>query len=49
MGANSGSLRVLRGGSWNYLIDGVRSANRGRSGPGARYRYYGFRLVQSVY
>ncbi len=44
-GPPSGDSRVLRGGSWDFNGRSVRSANRGRRGPGARYRYFGFRLA----
>jgi formylglycine-generating enzyme required for sulfatase activity len=40
--------RVLRGGSWDDLPDGVRSANRGRSVPGPRNFDIGFRLARSL-
>ena len=44
-GVASGPLRVLRGGSWNYDAQGVRSASRGGSTPDIRLSHYGFRLV----
>lgn len=40
-----GSLRVHRGGSWNYDPRGCRSANRGRGTPVYRDYYLGFRLA----
>ena len=46
-GSGSGSYRVDRGGSWNGLLGWVRSASRGRDGPGIRDFYLGFRLVAS--
>lgn len=44
-GPSSGSNRVGRGGSWFNRPGDVRSAFRGRSDPGYRYNYLGFRLV----
>ena len=43
-GPNSGSLRVLRGGSWASLARDVRAAYRLWYHPGLRFWYYGFRL-----
>jgi formylglycine-generating enzyme required for sulfatase activity len=39
----AGSLRVLRGGSWDYFAGYARSADRGGSGPGDLVNVYGFR------
>jgi formylglycine-generating enzyme required for sulfatase activity len=44
-GPSSGSYRVARGGSWNYIAGDCRSANRSRDSPGGRYGSLGFRLV----
>lgn len=44
-GADSGSYRVSRGGSWNNLADYCRVAFRGSSSPAARSNNLGFRLV----
>jgi formylglycine-generating enzyme required for sulfatase activity len=44
-GAGSGSVRVLRGGCWNYVAGNCRSANRGGNVPGFRNGSLGFRLV----
>lgn len=41
------SRRVLRGGSWNLVPNGLRSAFRGDGAPGNRRGYIGFRLVVS--
>jgi len=41
-------LRVLRGGSWLNVPDGLRSANRFRLAPGDRNNSDGFRLVQDL-
>ena len=46
-GANSGSVRVLRGGCWNYSARYCRSSFRGRYTPGIRYGNLGLRLVLS--
>ncbi len=43
----SGSLRVLRGGSWNNFARRCRIANRGSSNPDDRGSDYGFRLAHS--
>jgi formylglycine-generating enzyme required for sulfatase activity len=46
-GSSSGSLRVLRGGSWNYINpSALRSAFRAGLDPGLRLPYYGFRCLQ---
>ncbi|MFI5377711.1 MAG: SUMF1/EgtB/PvdO family nonheme iron enzyme [Tepidisphaerales bacterium] len=44
-GANTGSLRVLRGGSWRSAPERCRSASRDWDGPGYRLDSYGFRVV----
>jgi sulfatase modifying factor 1 len=46
-GANSGTARVLRGGSWNYLDNHCRVALRLRSYPDNRFFNLGFRLVRN--
>ena len=46
-GPEAGSSRVLRGGSWYYYAQSVRSANRGSWGPDGRYYDVGFRLVRT--
>jgi formylglycine-generating enzyme required for sulfatase activity len=46
-GPCSGSLRVLRGGSWGGSARGCRSAYRDCYDPGLRYNYLGFRLVRT--
>jgi formylglycine-generating enzyme required for sulfatase activity len=43
----SGERRVVRGGSWGYRPDGVRSAYRGRVAPGNRFDDLGLRLARS--
>ncbi len=45
VGAQKGSDRVVRGGSWNYSARYVRSAGRGSISPGDRDNFLGFRLV----
>ena len=44
-GPTSGSGRVVRGGSWNFIMRHVRSAARGRADPDGRSYDLGFRLV----
>ena len=44
-GPNSGSSRVLRGGSWVDLAIHCRSANRVNNDPSERVNYIGFRVV----
>ena len=45
-GPENGGVRVLRGGCWIGNGGSVRSAGRGRSGPGYRYGLIGFRLAR---
>jgi len=44
-----GSVRVLRGGSWNYVPDVCRSANRNRVVPVGRGNDVGFRVSARVF
>ncbi|MFZ4395871.1 MAG: formylglycine-generating enzyme family protein [Kiritimatiellia bacterium] len=46
-GPATGSIRVLRGGSWNYCSYGLRQSGRGRIGPTGQYDVNGggFRVV----
>ena len=44
-GASSGSCRVNRGGSWNYIAGGCRVSYRNVNTPSDRYRHLGFRVV----
>ena len=47
-GPRSGSVRVNRGGSWNYDARDCRSAYRIRNWPGGRFNFYlGFRLLRT--
>jgi formylglycine-generating enzyme required for sulfatase activity len=46
-GPSSGSIRVIRGGSWNRSARFCRSANRGSRKPGYRNGDLGFRLAFS--
>jgi sulfatase modifying factor 1 len=46
-GPDTGSDKVLRGGSWLENIFGVRAAYRSRNYPTARTIYYGFRCAAS--
>ncbi len=47
VGPATGSIRVLRGGSWNYCSYGLRQSGRGRIGPTGQYDVNGggFRVV----
>jgi formylglycine-generating enzyme required for sulfatase activity len=45
-GPNSGTYRVLRGGSWSYVDNLCRVALRDWYFPFLRYNYVGFRLAQ---
>jgi formylglycine-generating enzyme required for sulfatase activity len=45
-GPASGSIRVLRGGSWGILARDLRSTNRGNFAPLLRFISFGFRLVR---
>jgi formylglycine-generating enzyme required for sulfatase activity len=44
-GPESGSFRVLRGGSWNHDASNCRIAYRGNGTPDYRENYFGFRVV----
>ncbi|MBQ0008155.1 MAG: formylglycine-generating enzyme family protein, partial [bacterium] len=44
-GPETGSSRVLRGGSWRGNASGCRSTNRISGYPDYRFNHYGFRLV----
>ncbi len=46
-GPSTGSIRVIRGGSWNRYAVNCRSANRNNDAPGDRNGYLGFRLVRA--
>ena len=46
-GPSSGTLRVLRGGSWNNNENGMRSAVRVWNIPSLSYNYFGFRCARS--
>lgn len=47
MPVNSGSNRVLRGGSWNNNATNCRVSNRNRNNPDNRNNNNGFRLSLS--
>ncbi len=49
VGPDSGSYRVLRGGSWSYYAQGCRSANRYDGYPDYGNFHGGFRLVRSAF
>lgn len=46
-GPDSGSDRVVRGGSWSFNPVGVRAASRYGNSPGNRYNNVGFRLART--
>lgn len=48
-GPNSGSYRVLRGGSWRHLPTRLRSINRNQAFPADYYDFVGFRISRSVH
>ncbi len=48
LGPVQGSLRVRRGGSWNFNARYCRAANRFYGSPGYRTRNVGFRLVRTA-
>jgi formylglycine-generating enzyme required for sulfatase activity len=45
MSGGDSSSRVFRGGSWGYLANYLRSADRGRNAPDFYNSYIGFRVV----
>ena len=47
-GMDSGSSRVVRGGSWYGGPASVRAANRLYVSPGNGFNYLGFRLARAV-
>jgi formylglycine-generating enzyme required for sulfatase activity len=47
-GADTGSYRVHRGGSWDYKPADLRCAGRGNGTPGSRYYDIGFRLARAA-
>ena len=48
IGPDTGSLRVLRGGSWLHVAQNCRAAYRDANTPGYRNHYLGFRLALSL-
>jgi len=48
-GANSGTGRVIRGGSWLHQAGRSRSAKRGGYSPSSNYYSLGFRLVMEIH
>ena len=47
-GAEKGSFRVFRGGSWSNSPENVRSAYRFRDDPAGRFSLVGFRLARTM-
>jgi formylglycine-generating enzyme required for sulfatase activity len=43
-----GSIRVFRGGSWNYLPEDVRTSRRSSIAPAGQYDDLGFRIVRNI-
>jgi formylglycine-generating enzyme required for sulfatase activity len=46
-GPASGTLRVLRGGSWGFIADCCRVAKRDLNNPTVSFKFIGFRVVRS--
>ena len=44
-GPAQGTLRVMRGGSWDHYSITCRAASRDGRNPGSRFNYFGFRIV----
>jgi len=42
------NTRVLRGGSWNYIVEGARCANRFRNNPEIGFNIIGFRCARTL-
>jgi formylglycine-generating enzyme required for sulfatase activity len=47
-GPVSGSMRVLRGGSWLSTGESARNANRRSDTPDKERNYYGFRIARTA-
>jgi formylglycine-generating enzyme required for sulfatase activity len=47
-GAASGSVRIVRGGSWNFDAFECRVVRRGRNTPSSRFSSHGFRPVRGL-
>jgi formylglycine-generating enzyme required for sulfatase activity len=47
LSSSQAALRVIRGGSWSFIPQDSRSANRGGNTPGDRYDDMGFRLARA--
>ena len=46
-GPATGTLRVLRGGSWTSVSGSLRSSNRNNDAPGYAFNIYGFRVARA--
>ncbi len=47
-GPSTGSFRVVRGGSWRYIAQYCRSADRSNDAPTRRFNFIGFRLASPM-
>jgi sulfatase modifying factor 1 len=47
-GPEMGEKRIVRGGSWDSVTDGLRPENRLSTYPNKTHSFYGFRLVKSI-
>ena len=45
-GPANATMRVIRGGAWNYSSKDARCSNRGKLAPSDRFSYVGFRVVK---
>jgi formylglycine-generating enzyme required for sulfatase activity len=49
LGPSSGTLKVVRGGSWgDNMAKYLRASKRNRKGPTEGSKYYGFRCARSI-
>jgi sulfatase modifying factor 1 len=47
-GPETGTYRVMRGGSWFHDSSGLKNTDRGKGNPGCRYGFVGFRVCRSA-
>lgn len=48
VGPAFGTMKIVRGGGWNSVLDTCRTTNRGWTPPPTRLRSFGFRVARSV-